>query len=373
MNFHYPRLRSLFQFTLKHSQLLFIPHRWDHTYRKNHLTMKAIQILGTSKDDHRVVLNNNLPSPPAPSGSQALIKVHSAGITYDEVGWDEVYKTSSRIPGHDISGVVHQLGPAYSGTLQVGNEVYSMLHVDRGQGQAEYVLAGGEEGKDTDEEVVRKPKSLSHAQAAALPIPVLTAWEALFVHVGEDVLRRAGKKTRVLVTGASGAVGSIVVQLAARLFKDTVEVVALASSANHDRLRNLGANAVADYKTPDWEKEVGSVDAVIDTAGSEVLAKGWQVIKSPGGVIVTVADPAPAWAFGKSVPEELERHPGVRYVYFVVSLNGAALRKVGELIDEGTIQALPIVEYPVDQAVEAWEFAKQRSRKGKTVINFVNA
>ncbi|KAM7200743.1 zinc-containing alcohol dehydrogenase [Rhypophila sp. PSN 637] len=324
--------------------------------------MKAIQVLGP-KSNPQIVLNPSFPDLPPPSGSQILIKVYSAGITHDEITWPEVYKTASHIPGHDISGVITALGPSYAGPLKLGDEVYAMLHVDRGQGQAWYVLVDG-----GDEEVVRKPESLSHAQAAALPIPVLTAWEALFVHVGEERLGKEG--ARVLVTGASGAVGLILVQLA-RLKFGELEIVALASESNFERLRELGASECVDYRVPDWEEKVGKVDVVIDMAGGEVLSKAWEVVKSPGGVIVTVADPAPAWAFGKAVPEELETHPGVRAVYFVVGLNAEALKKVGELIDLGKIKALPVVEFPVEKALDAWEFAGKRSRNGKVVINFV--
>ncbi|KAK4207053.1 zinc-containing alcohol dehydrogenase [Rhypophila decipiens] len=326
--------------------------------------MKAIQFLGP-KSNPQITLNPSYPDLPPPTGSQILIKVYSAGITHDEINWPEVYKTTSHIPGHDVSGVITALGPSYTGPLKVGDAVYAMLHVDRGQGQAEYVLVDGEE-----EEVVRKPGSLSHAQAAALPIPVLTAWEALFVHAGEESLGKK-KGTRVLVTGASGAVGLILVQLARLKFGGGLDIVALASEGNFERLRELGASECVDYKVPDWEEKVGKVDVVIDMAGGEVLAKAWEVVKSPGGVIVTVADPAPAWAFGKAVPEELEMHPGVRAVYFVIGLNAEALKEVGELIDLGKIKALPVVEFPVEKALDAWEFAGQRSRNGKVVINFV--
>ncbi|KAK1835034.1 Reticulon-4-interacting protein 1, mitochondrial [Podospora conica] len=318
--------------------------------------MKAIQILG-ERGNRRLTLTSSLPKP-IPKADEILIKVHAAGITADEVSWVEVYKTPSRIPGHDISGVIQELGPSYIGPLSVGDAVFAMLDADRGQGMAEYAIA-------SPGEVAPKPGSISHAEAAALPIPVLTAWEALSRHAN-----LAGRQARVLVTGGSGAVGVMAVQLAKVLFD--AEVIALASGAKHEYLRQLpsGVSEVVDYNTPGWETEVGEVDAVLDTAGGEVLSKAWAAVKNDG-VIVTVADPPPPWAFEKGVvPVELASKPDVRYVYFVVSVNAEALTKVAGFIDEGRVKGLPVVEFPVDEALDAWEYASRRGRPGKTVINF---
>ncbi|KAK4247904.1 hypothetical protein C7999DRAFT_14155 [Corynascus novoguineensis] len=342
--------------------------------------MKAIQIIGP-KSKPTVSLNGSHPLPtPDSSGPEILIRVHSAGLTADELTWPELWSplhNPTHVPGFEVSGAIAELPPSYIGPLAVGDEVYAMLHTDRGKGQAEYVYArpGG---------VARKPRSLSFAQAAALPIPALTAWEAL--------LKRAwpsgppsppSSSLRVLVTGASGAVGSMVVQLAknSKVIGKEVQVVALASAAKHDYLRELGADETVDYhddnKTGGWERKVGikSVDAVFDAAGGDVLAKAWATVKDDG-VVVTVADPPPAWATDKgpgAVPKELEGRPGVRYIYFIVSPDSEALGKIAGLIDEGTVKPLSVVEYPVDKAVEAWDFARQRGRQGKVVVNFVPA
>lgn len=324
------------------------------------MSMKAIQILGP-KANPRVTLNtaHPLPAKPDPNTSSILIRVHAAGLTADEATWPELYTNPTRIPGCDISGVVAALPPTYAGPFSVGDAVYAMLHGDRGSGQAEYVYA-------LEDEVAFKPRTLSPAQSAALPIPVLTAWEGLFERAGP-----VPEGARVLVTGASGAVGRMVVQLAkAKLVG--ARVVALASGGKHEVLRGLGADETVDYTALGWEGEVGSksVDVVFDAAGGEVLEKAWTTVKDEG-VVVTIADPPPAWAFDKGVvPREVEGRPGLRYVYFIVSPDSEALGKVTALIDDGTLQSLPVVEFNVDKAVEAWDFAKQRGRQGKVVVNF---
>ncbi|KAK4234770.1 hypothetical protein C8A03DRAFT_18388 [Achaetomium macrosporum] len=332
--------------------------------------MNAIQILGP-KTNPTVSLNRSHPLPtsdPNTPDSEILVRVHAAGITADELTWPEVYSASNptRIPGFDISGVVAALPSTYTGPLSVGDPVYAMLHPDRGKGQADYVYA-------RPEELARKSECLSHAQAAALPIPALTAWEALFKRAWSSTSIPTGDASslRVLVTGASGAVGNMVVQLAKKVVG--ARVVALASGAKHGYLRELGADETVDYAAADWEREVGmkSVDAVFDAAGDGVLARAWATVKDDG-VVVTVADPPPVWATDKgAVPRELEGRPGVRYLYFVVSPDGETLGRISGLIDEGTIKPLPVVEFSVDKAVEAWDFARRRGRQGKVVVNFV--
>ena len=317
--------------------------------------MKAVQILG-ERGNHRLALTSYLPKP-VTKDDEILIKVHAAGITADEVSWVELYKTPSRIPGHDISGVIEELGPSYDGPLSIGDAVFAMLDADRGQGMAEYAVASASE-------VARKPKSISHAEAAALPIPVITAWEALSRYA------KLMPRSRVLVTGASGAVGVMAVQLAKVLFD--AEVVALASEVRHEYLRQLpsGVSEVVDYKTPGWETIIGEVDAVFDTVGGEVLSKTWSAVKS-NGVIVTVADPPPRWALEKGVvPAELASQQGVRYVYFVLSVDAEALSRVAGFIDEERVKGLDVVEFPIDQALDAWAYASHRGRPGKTVIRF---
>ncbi|POR30977.1 Reticulon-4-interacting protein 1, mitochondrial [Tolypocladium paradoxum] len=317
--------------------------------------MKAVQVTG-SKAAPEIVLTEFLPKP-IPKGNDILIKVHAAGITADEVSWLELYDAANRVPGHDISGVVEALGPDYKGPVSVGDAVYAMLRTTAEQGgQAEYALA-------SPDEVAPRPTSLSHAEAAALPIPILTAWEAIFEHAR---LQQGG---RILVTGASGAVGVMLVQLASRLLG--AEVTGLASEQNHAYLKELGASHVVDYRSPGWETSINDMDAVVDTAGSSALSKTWSTVKRDG-IIITVADPPPPWASGKEQPDELRTHPDVKAKYFIVTARGGPLARVAALIDDGSVKPLPVKAFPADEAVEAWRYAGQRSRHGKAVIEFVS-
>ncbi|KXH42558.1 zinc-binding dehydrogenase [Colletotrichum nymphaeae SA-01] len=313
--------------------------------------MKAVQIMG-DKMSPKIILNPNMPKP-SPGGAEILVRVHGTGVTGDELTWPELYETASRIPGHELSGNIAELGPDYTGNLSIGQDVYAFRSADRGQCQAEYVTC-------LPDEVASKPTCISHLEAAALPIPVLTAWEAI-IDQGEIT---AGMT--VLVTGASGAVGVIAVQLVTQL--TSAHVIALASPRNHENLKQLGAE-VLDYNDLGWASTIGGVDVVIDTVGGSILSDAWKVV-AEHGMIITVADPPPPWALGDAVPDDSFRRPGVRYKYFIVSPNAKRLCRASEMIEAGALKALAVNSFPFTETEQAWECARQRGRGHKVVIEF---
>ncbi|KAJ5733626.1 hypothetical protein N7493_002412 [Penicillium malachiteum] len=315
--------------------------------------MKAVQILGDVSSPK--IFPNYSINIPEIKDSEILIRVHAAGITGDEIIWPEPYASATRIPGHEISGIISALGPDYDGPLSIDQEVFAFSHADRGQGHADYVVC-------LPNEVALKPTTISHAQAAALPIPLLTAWEALTDHA------KVKSGMRVFITGASGAVGMMAVQLAKKLAG--AHVIALASPRNHEMLKGLGANEVLDYNVSGWEKSVVGVDVVFDTVGGEVLAKTWECVKDDG-VIVTVGDPAPDWAFGGGQAPESAQCPNVRYVHFIVSPNAKRMEDGGEMVAAGSLTTVAVKRFPFNEAKAAWEYAQKRNRGEKAVIDFI--
>jgi NADPH:quinone reductase-like Zn-dependent oxidoreductase len=319
--------------------------------------MKAVQILGDITSP-KIITTNSMPEP-KPQNSEILVRVHAAGITGDEVLWPEPYNCPTRIPGHDISGVISAFGPDYDGPLIIGQEVLALISAGKGgQGQADYVICHANE-------IAPEPMSISHEEAAALPIPLLTAWEAIFDHGGG--IGNSGM--RMLVTGASGAVGRLAVQIA---FSHGAYVIALASARHHSTLKKLGAHEVIDYNTPGWESRVKDVALLIDTVGGDILTKTWETINENGGTIVTVGDPPPPWAFGRCQAAESAKWPHVKYIYFVVSSNAERLSRTAEMIDAGAITPLEVKSFPFREAEKAWSCARQRDRGHKVVIDFVN-
>ena len=314
--------------------------------------MRAVQILGDASSP-KIAITSSI-TKPILTNTETLIQVHAAGITGDEVTWPEVYQTPTRIPGHDISGTIVSFGPNYEGALIIGQDVFAMIAADRGEGQAEYVICKAEE-------VAPKPTSLSHAEAAVLPIPALTAWEAITEH------STVTSEMRILVTGASGSVGRLYVQLVKHLAG--AHVIALASKRNHDLLKTLGADEVTDYTSPNWEKLFENVDLVFDTVGGDVLSKTWETVK-PDGAIITVGDPAPAWAFTNGEAPESLKYPGVKYKHFILSPNAERLAQIASMVDEGLLKPLAVKTFPFEQGVEAWDHARQRGRDYKVAIEF---
>ncbi len=149
---------------------------------------------------------------PVPGPGEALVEVHAAGITFAELTWDLSWTTRDGrdrtpvIPSHEVSGVVRGLGEMARG-LPAGQEVYGLIAFDRNGAAAGYVTAPAAD-------LAGRPRSVSHVQAASLPLAALTAWQALTDHAG----LQPGE--RVLVQGGAGGVGVYAVQLAAILGAD---------------------------------------------------------------------------------------------------------------------------------------------------------
>ena len=140
-----------------------------------------------------------------PMLGDVLVKVVACGITHNELDWPlwtcrAGHRRSSIIPGHEVSGVVVGLGYGTAG-FAVGDEVYGLTDQFRDGAAAEYVAV---EARN----VARKPQSVDHVHAAAVPRAGLTAWQALFDH------GKLAKGQTVVIHGAGGAVGSTAVQLA---------------------------------------------------------------------------------------------------------------------------------------------------------------
>src|SRR5204862_2353238 len=145
----------------------------------------------------------------------------------------------------------------------------------------------------TDKEVSPKPESLSFQEAAAVPLVAETAWQALF-----DVAKLSAGQT-VLIHGGSGGVGTFAIQIAKA---HGAKVIATASTANQDLLKQLGADVVIDYTKQNFENIAKDVDVVLDSIGKDTLARSYGVVKK-GGIIVSLV--------ARADPAELEKH-GIR-------------------------------------------------------------
>jgi NADPH:quinone reductase-like Zn-dependent oxidoreductase len=288
-----------------------------------------------------------------------LVRAYAAGIIANELKWDETYQTTAGrpralpIPGRDLSGVVEEVGPGAT-PLVTGSEVYALLGYGRDGAQADYTIA-------LPNELVPKPSTLDHVQAAAVPLSALTAWQALFDHA-----HLAAGQT-VLVHGGAGGVGVFAVQLA---HWAGAQVIATTSARNRDFLRELGvgANEIIDYTTTRFEEVVHGVDVVFDMVGGDTLQRSWQVIK-PGGVLVSIVSPPPPAA----VATAMAKGQDVRFEWFVVEPNRDELIQIGALIDAGQLRPIIDTVFPFDQARQAYEQAARGHTRGKIVLRVMDS
>ncbi len=198
-------------------------------------------------------------------------------------------------------------------------------------------------------EVAAKPKSLSFAEAAAVPMCALTAWQALV----DTAQLQAGQT--ILIHGGSGGVGSFAVQIAKA--RDA-KVIATASTANQDLLKQLGADVPIDYTKTKFEDVAKDVDAVLDPVGRETLAGSYGVLKKGGIVISLVARPDPV---------EIEKRQ-IRGATVWVHPNAEDLAEIAHLIDAGRIKPIVTQVLPLSEAIAAQRQAATHHTRGKVVL-----
>lgn len=285
---------------------------------------------------------------PQPQHGEVLVRVYAAGVTPAEPTWPGIWKTSAGarrsqpIPGHDVAGIVEDVGPGVMG-VSIGEEVYGLTDFSRDGAEAEYTIA-------LPGELAPRPHALDLIQAAAVPLAALTVWQAFFDHANLS----AGQT--ILIHGAAGGVGTFAVQIA---HWAGARVIATAAANRHELLRSLGADVLIDYTTTRFEDVARDVDVVLDAVGGETLARSWGVLKK-GGVLVSVVEPP---------SQERASALGVRALFFIVRPNHAQLTRLSELIDAGRVRPVIAGVLPLPQARQAYQ---SQHRSGKMVLQVVD-
>lgn len=307
--------------------------------------MRAIQVKGSR--NNAILEQAEVPTP-SPGDGKVLIRVRAAGVTPTELLWDPTWQNkdgsarSNAIPGHEFSGVIAALG-AGATEFSIGDEIYGMNDWFADGATADYCVAA-------EHSIAPRPAQLTHAQAAAVPIGALTAWQGLL----DRAKLRVGE--RILVHGASGAVGVFVVQLARRL---GAEITATTSARTVEFVAQLGAQQVLDYAAGPFEQAVHDFDVVFDCVGGDTLRRSWSVLKH-GGRMVTIA------AAGEATED-----PRVKDAFFIVEPNRKQLVEVGGLLSQGELRVFVEDEVPISEASATYSQSRfRRLGYGKTVIVF---
>jgi NADPH:quinone reductase-like Zn-dependent oxidoreductase len=226
--------------------------------------------------------------------------------------------------------------------LKEGEEVYGLTDFSRDGAAAEFMAVRAVD-------LARKPRSIDHVHAAAIPLSALTAWQALFEHGGLT----AGE--RVLIHGAAGGVGSFAVQLA---HAKGAEVTAIASGRHREYLGNLGADTIIDYESERFEEIAHGVDLVLDNVGGETVKRSWAVLK-PGGTLVSIVEPP---------SDEDATRARARGIFFIVRPDRAQLSELAALVDAGQLRTLVSEVFELRNTREAYETLLRGHLRGKIVL-----
>jgi NADPH:quinone reductase-like Zn-dependent oxidoreductase len=263
---------------------------------------------------------------PRPGPGEALVRVHAAAITRDELGWP--VDRLPAIPSYELSGVVEEVGPDVAG-VTAGEAVFALTLFDRDGVAADYTALPAEL-------LVPKPRTLGHPESAAIPLPALSAWQGLFDHGKLE----AGE--RVLILGAAGGVGGFAVQLARAA---GAHVLGIASAANLGAVREIGA-----HEAVEAIEDVTPVDVVFDTVGGERLRRSRAVLRD-GGRLVSVAEEPPGGG-----------------VFFIVEPNRDQLASLARMVDGGELRSPRVEVFAFASAREAFARSLEPGRRGKVVL-----
>jgi len=297
---------------------------------------------------------------PEPADGEVLVHVHAAGL--DRGVWHVMAglpyaarlalglrRPRKPVLGFDVAGTVVAVGNAVT-RFAVGDEVYGF-----GAGTfAEYAVV-------PERSLARKPVNLTFEQAAVVPVSAVTALKGL-----RDVGRvRAGQ--RVLITGASGGVGSYAVQLAKAL---GAEVTGTASTAKLDLVRSLGADHVLDHTVEDFADGSRRYDLILDIAGNPSLARLRRALTPTGTAVITGGEGNGKLTGMRRQLTALALSPFVRQrlTTFVGTVRSAELEELTGLIESGAVTPSLERTYPLEEAPEAIRRLVAGEVRGKVAI-----
>jgi NADPH:quinone reductase-like Zn-dependent oxidoreductase len=294
------------------------------------MSMEAVRLHAPGLDG---LVIEDVESPKLQPGG-ALVEVHAAAITRDELEWP--VDRLPAIPSYELSGVVADVAADVQGVAP-GDPVYALTPFDRDGVAAAYAAVPASL-------LAPKPSTLDHVPSAAIPLAALSAWQGLVEH------GRLEEGQRVLVHGAAGGVGHFATQLARAR---GAHVIGTASADSLETVRELGAHEALDGKAP-LEEAVATVDLVFDTAGGELLA-GSPALVRPGGRLVSVAEEPPP-------SDEIDAS------YFIVEPSREQLVEIARVVDDGAVRPAIDSVYPLAEAPAAFARSLARGKRGKVVI-----
>ena len=302
--------------------------------------MKAIVVTDQAEGTAGMKLVDR-PEPQA-AINDVVVEVHASGFVPTELEWPSTwtdrrgYDRTPSIPGHEVTGVVTELGYGTTG-LSLGQRVFGLADWHRDGTLAEYVAM---EARN----LAPLPSDVDFTVGASLPISGLTAWQGLFQH------GRLQAGQSVLAHGATGAVGSMVTQLAKEA---GAYVIGTGRAADRQKALDFGANEFVDLEN-DALADIGRVDLAFDVIGGDIQIRSAALIRA-GGTLVTVVGPAEA------------RPADGLAVDFVVEADRAQLSEIVQRVRDGRLRTNIGNVSALSDAVATFNATERRA--GKTVIH----
>ncbi|MEG3089268.1 NADP-dependent oxidoreductase [Sphingomonas sp. PB4P5] len=331
--------------------------------------MKAVRLYEFGGPE--VLRYEDAPLPEIGSG-EVLVRVHAASLNPPDLMLRDGYRAlppewqpNPVFPltiGTDVSGVVEVVADDVTG-FTVGEEVFSMVRFPEdlmkgSDAYAEYV-------KVAASELAHKPAGIDHVHAAGAPMSLLTAWQFL-IELGHDApnpfqsfqhqpVSLAGKT--VVINGAGGGVGHLLVQLAKW---QGARVIAVASGKNETLMRELGVDGFIDYTKEAADEVIRDADLVIDAVGGANIERFLRVLKHGGALFLV--NP-----MGFAAHDEAQKL-GITVSSTQVRSNGSQLEEAGRLLADGTVRVHLDSSFPLADAAGAHARAMRGSIQGKIVL-----
>jgi alcohol dehydrogenase len=297
-----------------------------------------------------IEINRDTPSPNS-SSDKILVDIKAASL--NPIDWKirEGYMkqvTPLQFPsilGMDFSGIIKEVGKDISTEkYKQGDEVYGQASVTKGGSGA-----FAEIDLTNADNIAIKPKSLTHEEAAALPLVGVSAWQALVENM------ELSKNQKILVHGGAGGIGSIAIPLAKNL---GAFVTTTASSDDKQFVHRLGADEVIDYMNQSFEDLIRDYDAVYDTVGDQTYAKSFKVLKK-GGIIVSMLE---------QPNSDLMQRFGVKAIFQFTQVNKDRLTQLAQWVDRNNIKIHIDKTFSLDEAAKALDYVKDVHPRGKVVL-----
>lgn len=307
--------------------------------------MKAAQI--KEYGDPSVIEINEVDTPRVSTG-KVLVEVHASSLNpFDSAVRAGYMKEMMPLQfpatlGGDIAGVVKEVSD--DSPFAKGDKVYGQANVVAGNSGAfaEFALTA-------EVQVAKMPNNLNFEEAASLPLVGVSALQALTEHI------KLKEGQKIFIRGGSGGIGTIAIQIAKHL---GATVATTATGGDINRVKELGADEVVDYKSSDFSATLGQVDAVFDTVGGDDFNKALSIVKQ-GGIAVSMIAHA---------DEDKANELGVTAITQATRATTDALNKLTELVESGVVKPQVSKTYSLDDISEAFRDRESGGVSGKIVI-----